>query len=107
MAQRSYVEKDYTRDTAYIEDRITSDGSSDWPVEPGRYRLVVSRACPWAHRTILTRQLLGLEDVADMLNDILEQEVAADETLSDLAEDRINEDAAGEVDEADTDDLRR
>lgn len=48
-------------------------------------------------------ELLGLDDVAEMLNEILEQEVAADETLSDLAEDRINEDAAGEVDEADTD----
>ena len=66
MAQRSYVEKDYTRDTAYIEDRITSDGSSDWPVEPGRYRLVVSRACPWANRAIIVRRLLGLEDVISM-----------------------------------------
>ena len=26
----------------------------------------VSRACPWAHRTILTRQLLGLEDALSM-----------------------------------------
>ena len=50
MAQGTYVEKEFTRDTAYIEDRITSDGSSEWPVEPGRYRLVVSRACPWAGR---------------------------------------------------------
>ena len=66
MAQRSYVEKDYTRDTAYIEDRITSDGSSDWPVEPGRYRLVVSRACPWANRTVIVRRLLGLEDVISL-----------------------------------------
>ena len=42
MTQGSYVEKEFTRDTTYIEDRITSDGSSEWPVEPGRYRLVVS-----------------------------------------------------------------
>ena len=46
VTQGSYVEKEFTRDTTYIEDRITSDGSSEWPVEPGRYRLVVSRACP-------------------------------------------------------------
>ena len=55
--------REFTRDTSYIEDRITADGSSDWPVEPGRYRLVAARACPWANRTLIVRRLLGLEDV--------------------------------------------
>src|SRR5262249_38530495 len=27
----------------------------------GRYHLYVSRACPWAHRTLITRALRGLE----------------------------------------------
>ena len=31
--------------------------------EPGRYRLYVSYACPWAHRTLIYRAVLGLEDV--------------------------------------------
>ncbi|WP_254841390.1 glutathione S-transferase family protein [Natronomonas marina] len=31
-------------------------------VEAGRYHLYVSYACPWAHRTLVTRKLLGLED---------------------------------------------
>ena len=31
-------------------------------VEPGRYHLYVSYACPWAHRTLVTRALLGLEE---------------------------------------------
>ena len=31
--------------------------------EAGRYHLYVSYACPWAHRTLITRKLLGLEDV--------------------------------------------
>ncbi|WEV78904.1 glutathione S-transferase C-terminal domain-containing protein [Janibacter cremeus] len=66
MTQGTYVEKEFQRDTTYIEDRITSDGSGEWPVEPGRYRLVVSRACPWANRTIIVRRLLGLEDVISM-----------------------------------------
>jgi glutathionyl-hydroquinone reductase len=35
-------------------------------VEPGRYRLVVSRACPWANRAIIVRRLLGLEDALSM-----------------------------------------
>jgi glutathionyl-hydroquinone reductase len=57
---------EFDRDTNYIEDRITADGSSGWPVEPGRYRLVVARACPWANRAIIVRRLLGLEEVLSM-----------------------------------------
>lgn len=67
-AQGSYVsgEGGYERKARYIETRITQDGRDGFPVEPGRYRLAVSRACPWAHRAILTRQLMGLEDVLSM-----------------------------------------
>lgn len=37
----------------------------DKHIEPvaGRYHLYVSYACPWAHRTLMTRALRGLEDV--------------------------------------------
>ena len=35
-------------------------------LEPGRYHLYVSYACPWAHRAIILRKLLGLEDVISM-----------------------------------------
>ena len=68
MGQGSYVEDDFRRDTTYIEDRITADGAGEreWPVEPGRYRLVVARACPWANRAIIVRRLLGLEDALSM-----------------------------------------
>ncbi len=63
--------EEFTRDTTYIEDRIVRDpataavpeGAQAWPVEPGRYRLVAARACPWANRTLIVRRLLGLEDV--------------------------------------------
>jgi putative glutathione S-transferase len=51
----------FERDTRYITTRITRD-SDEFPVEPGRYRLVVARACPWANRAIIVRRLLGLED---------------------------------------------
>jgi putative glutathione S-transferase len=35
-------------------------------VEPGRYRLVAARACPWANRAIIVRRLLGLEGAISM-----------------------------------------
>lgn len=53
---------EWARQANRFTDRISADGSSPWPVEPGRYRLVVSLACPWAHRSIIVRRLLGLED---------------------------------------------
>ena len=46
--------------------RVTADGSSGFPAEPGRYHLYVSLACPWAHRSIITRRLLGLEDAISL-----------------------------------------
>jgi putative glutathione S-transferase len=42
------------------------DADGLWPVEPGRYRLVVSLACPWAHRSVIVRKLLGLEDAISL-----------------------------------------
>ena len=56
----------FTRDTRYIKTRITADGRDGYPVEPGRYRLIVSRACPWANRAVIVRRLLGLENVLSM-----------------------------------------
>jgi putative glutathione S-transferase len=64
----------YERQPFRFTDRITADGSDGRPAEAGRYRLVVSRACPWASRTLVTRRLLGLEEaiglaVADPIQD--------------------------------------
>lgn len=56
----------FERDQHYLDGRITADGSSEWPVEAERYRLVVARACPWANRAIIVRRLLGLEDALSM-----------------------------------------
>ncbi len=56
----------FERKPVKLTERITADGSSRWPVEPGRYRLVVARACPWANRSVIVRRLLGLEPVLSM-----------------------------------------
>ena len=46
---------------------ITADGSAPqnsrgFNAESGRYHLYVSLACPWAHRTLIMRNLKGLDD---------------------------------------------
>lgn len=58
--------QEFSRDTNYITTRITADGRDGFAVEPGRYRLVAARACPWANRTIIVRRLLGLEDALSL-----------------------------------------
>jgi putative glutathione S-transferase len=75
---------EFVRQANRFTDRISRDSTSApgegpddqgrWPVEPGRYRLVVCLACPWAHRSVIVRELLGLEDaiglaVVDPLRD--------------------------------------
>ncbi|MFJ5547639.1 glutathione S-transferase family protein [Streptomyces sp. NPDC093225] len=64
----SYVHQGegFTRDSRYLTTRVTADGRDGFPVEAGRYRLVVSRACPWASRAVTVRRLLGLERALPM-----------------------------------------
>jgi putative glutathione S-transferase len=50
-----------------FRDRVTRDGSSGFKAEAGRYYLVTAPSCPWAHRTVLMRQLKGLEDTIPIL----------------------------------------
>lgn len=49
---------DFVRQEDAFRDAI---GPGD--ARPGRYHLYVSLACPWAHRTLILRRLLGLEEV--------------------------------------------
>ncbi|NRG17600.1 glutathione S-transferase family protein [Rhizobiales bacterium] len=41
-------------------------GRGGFRAEPGRYHLIVSYACPWAHRTIIFRKLKKLEDIVSL-----------------------------------------
>ncbi|WP_033319008.1 glutathione S-transferase family protein [Streptomyces yerevanensis] len=70
----AYGRKSFKRSKSHFTDRITAGAREGWPLEAGRYRLVVSRACPWASRAVISRRLLGLEDalslaIADPLQD--------------------------------------
>ncbi len=42
------------------------DGALGFKAEKGRYHLYVSLACPWAHRTLISRQLNELQDYIDV-----------------------------------------
>ncbi len=52
---------DFQREESVIRHRITEDGV--FPPEPERYHLYMSRACPWAHGTLITAKLLGLDGI--------------------------------------------
>lgn len=57
----------FVRGDARFRNWITPDGSpgpggaGGFRAEAGRYHLYVSRACPWAHRTLIMRVLKGLQ----------------------------------------------
>ncbi|WP_134724989.1 glutathione S-transferase family protein [Paracoccus luteus] len=57
---------DYRRQNAGFRNWITPDGApgpsgrGGFAAESGRYHLYVSYACPWAHRTLIFRELKGL-----------------------------------------------
>ena len=52
----------FRRQASTFRELVSDDGSTEFPVAAGRYHLYVARACPWAHRTLIGRALMGLED---------------------------------------------
>ncbi|WP_268796964.1 glutathione S-transferase family protein [Pseudomonas huanghezhanensis] len=62
----------FQREQSQRRNWITADGTpgpsgeGGFKAEAGRYHLYVSLACPWAHRTLIYRQLKGLEDLFDV-----------------------------------------
>lgn len=57
---------EYIRPASQFRNQVTAQSTqaaSDqaYPAETGRYKLYVGLGCPWAHRTLVTRALKGLE----------------------------------------------
>ncbi|WP_319546462.1 glutathione S-transferase family protein [Ruegeria conchae] len=58
----------FKRSAAQFRNWITADGApgpsgrGGFEAESGRYHLYVSHACPWAHRTLIFRELKGLRE---------------------------------------------
>jgi len=59
----------FVRKDAAFRNWLTADGTAGpagiggFKAEADRYHLYVSLACPWAHRTLIFRQLKGLQDM--------------------------------------------
>ncbi|MBB4914300.1 glutathione S-transferase C-terminal domain-containing protein [Streptosporangium saharense] len=49
-----------------LKGRVTADGSSGFPAEPGRYHLYLAWSCPWAQRTAIVRGLKGLRETVTL-----------------------------------------
>lgn len=56
----------FVRQISSFRNWVTSDGSSDFPAEAGRYHLYVALICPWASRSLMARQLKGLVDAVSI-----------------------------------------
>src|SRR5579875_2839422 len=52
---------EFRRQASRFREWVSADESGRFPASAGRYHLYVARACPWAHRTIIARRLMGLE----------------------------------------------
>lgn len=52
----------YQRKASQFRQWLSADGNTGFKAESGRYHLYVSLACPWAHRTLVFRQLKGLAE---------------------------------------------
>lgn len=52
---------EFKRAEAKIRDWITADGP--YTPDPDRYHMYVAWNCPWAHRALVTREVLGIQDL--------------------------------------------
>jgi putative glutathione S-transferase len=51
----------FERQEDAFRDWVSADGLTPYAVEPDRYHLYICLACPWASRTLIVRNLKGLE----------------------------------------------
>jgi len=52
----------YVRAATRFRGQVTASREGRFPLEPGRYHLYVSAACPWASRVLIMHALKGLKD---------------------------------------------
>src|SRR5512133_3754845 len=57
---------EFQRQADAFRDVICRDSASGYTPEKGRYHLYISLACPWASRTLIVRNLKGLQGVVGL-----------------------------------------
>src|SRR5690625_5640289 len=63
--------KEISRDGSFKRQRTLfttpfGNRQGDLPVEKNRYRLIWAAPCPWSHRAVIVRKLLGLEEAISL-----------------------------------------
>ncbi|UUX34134.1 glutathione S-transferase family protein [Fundicoccus culcitae] len=89
----------FVRKDSQFRNWVTKDGSpgpsgeGGFKAESGRYHLYVSYACPWAHRTLIMRQIKGLEDMisVSVVNPIMLENGWTFEPMDGVIADPINQ----------------
>lgn len=71
MSQKHIFNKETQKDGSFVQQKI--DFSTPFGPEPGqlsveanRYRLIWMKSCPHAHKVVITRELLGLDNVISL-----------------------------------------
>lgn len=88
----------FVRKDASFRNWVTADGEpgpsgvGGFKAEPDRYHLYVSLACPWAHRTLIFRELKGLQDMisVSVVNALMGDEGWTFELGDGVIEDSVN-----------------
>ena len=62
LGRESTDDGSFRRQESQFRQWVSDEPGAEFPPQAGRYHLYVARACPWAHRTIIARRLMGLED---------------------------------------------
>jgi putative glutathione S-transferase len=62
LGRESAGDGSFRRQESVFRRWVSADEDAQFPLQAGRYHLYVARACPWAHRTIIARSLMGLEE---------------------------------------------
>lgn len=62
LGRESADDGSFRRQESQFRRWVSDEPGAEFPPQAGRYHLYVARACPWAHRTIIARRLMGLEE---------------------------------------------
>jgi putative glutathione S-transferase len=84
---------EFDRQETSFRNWVRDEPDARFTPDAGRYHLYVSRACPWAHRAMIVRAVMGLEDVVSM--DVVDPYRDADgwqftPSKDDCTSDRVN-----------------